>query len=427
LISDDDIVYITGDSGSGKSALLKAIEKALGQNAMNMSNVKIDEESPLIETVGKTVKEGLELLSKVGLNDAMLFVRKYSELSEGQKHRYRLAKLIESRAQFWVADEFCSTLDRDTAKVVAFNAQKLARRERKALIVATCHQDLFEDLGPNVYVVKYFGKEVEVHYFPSNSPKECSLVKEMKIVEGSLEDYEKLSQFHYRSSYLVAPKKIFAIKRKDETVGVIVYARSPGICFGRSNYFGRALSINEVNSKLLIVSRIIIHPKYRTIGLGVKLLKETLPFAGSEFVEMIAVMSRYNPFAEKAGMKKVVEKTPDKRLLGFKEKLESLGFNPYLLSCINYNLEKLRKLSRKQLDKIKQGLIESHHFFILKDVLSDKEYSKKNEKEKWEICSRKIRNASLEKIASLISIVARLTQVKAYLIWSRKEVKECLD
>jgi hypothetical protein len=45
----------------------------------------------------------------------------------------------------------------------------------------------------------------------------------------------------------------------------------------------------------------------RAIRLGSKLVRDTLQLAGTEFVEMSAVMGKYNPFAEKAGMKKVVE------------------------------------------------------------------------------------------------------------------------
>jgi ABC-type ATPase with predicted acetyltransferase domain len=52
--------------------------------------------------LGATVEQCLELLSKVGLNDAFLFLRTYSQLSDGQKYRYRIAKLIESGKQ-WVA------------------------------------------------------------------------------------------------------------------------------------------------------------------------------------------------------------------------------------------------------------------------------------------------------------------------------------
>lgn len=130
-------------------------------------------------------------LSKVGLNDAFLFVRRFSQLSDGQKYRYRLAKLIELDAQWWIMDEFCSTLDRDTAKIVAFNVQKLARKEGKAVVAATTHTDLFEDLAPSVHIHKRFGKEITVKYGPNTPARECSLLQEMRVEEGSYEDWKK--------------------------------------------------------------------------------------------------------------------------------------------------------------------------------------------------------------------------------------------
>jgi ABC-type ATPase with predicted acetyltransferase domain len=138
-INKDDIVYITGDSGSGKSVLLRWFQKTLGDKAVNIDKIRFPEDQPLIETIGGTTSEGLEMLSRVGLNDAFLFLRKYKELSDGQRYRYRLAKLIECKKQYWLMDEFCSTLDRDTAKIVAYNLQKLARKERRAVLAATTH------------------------------------------------------------------------------------------------------------------------------------------------------------------------------------------------------------------------------------------------------------------------------------------------
>ena len=67
------------------------------------------------------------------------------------------------------------------------------------------------------------------------------------------------------------------------------------------------LSIQKLNKQLSIISRVVIHPKYRTIGLGAKLISETLPLAGTPYVELIAVMAKYSPFAEKAGMQKIVQ------------------------------------------------------------------------------------------------------------------------
>jgi len=136
-IGPQDIVLITGDSGSGKSVLLKALEKDIkqdmGLSTINIADIHPELGKPLIETVGKTLEEGLELLSRVGLNDAVLFLRTYEQLSDGQKYRYRIAKMIKSEAFFWLADEFVATLDRDTAKIVAYNLQKLARQNGKAV------------------------------------------------------------------------------------------------------------------------------------------------------------------------------------------------------------------------------------------------------------------------------------------------------
>src|SRR4030042_5083908 len=175
-----DIVYVTGDSGSGKSVLLRALKEDLGAEALDLTDVDIDLDEPLIETVGKNIEEGLDLLSKVGLSDAFLFLRSFSELSDGQKYRYKIAKLLESKAQFWILDEFAATLDRDTAKIVAYNLQKCAKQQGKAVLAATTHTDLFQDLEPSVHVHKRFGKEIQVNYHSNTSPVNCSLLTELQ-------------------------------------------------------------------------------------------------------------------------------------------------------------------------------------------------------------------------------------------------------
>jgi ABC-type ATPase with predicted acetyltransferase domain len=75
------------------------------------------------------------------------------------------------------------------------------------------------------------------------------------------------------------------------------------------------MDMHELNSKLSTINRVVIHPKYRTIGLGAKLIRETLPLAGTPYVELVAVMAKYSPFAEKAGMAKVAVQEPSKDVL----------------------------------------------------------------------------------------------------------------
>ena len=417
-IAPNDIVYITGESGSGKSVLLKALEKDVKQNpelggAINIADIQSDRDKPLIDTVGSTIEEGLELLSRVGLNDAFLFVRRYSQLSDGQKYRYRLAKLLESGKQFWVMDEFCATLDRDTAKIVAYNLQKLARQEGKAVLAATTHTDLFQDLKPSVHVHKRFGKEIEVRYYPNEPAKECSLMKEIRIEEGTRSDYGLLAGFHYRSHNVGIVRKIFRAVRGDEVAGAIVYCYPGMTVAGRLQVLPK-MSVQDLNQKLSVIMRVVVHPKYRTIGLGQRLVRETLPLAGTPCVETIAVMAKYNPFFERAGMQKIMEQPTSKYALAIREVLSNLGFNPTLLASEKYVLNKLRNLTEKQLWDIRQAFIKNMHLRFMKEFFYHQPYGKRK------LYKQRVETATLEKLAKLIHVTALLLQTKVYLFWKKK-------
>jgi ABC-type lipoprotein export system ATPase subunit/GNAT superfamily N-acetyltransferase len=418
-IGPSDVVYITGDSGSGKSVLLHQMKKDLGNEAIDMADLRLEPEKPIIDTVGETFSEALELLSKAGLNDAFLFVRRFKELSEGQKYRYKIAKLMESGKQWWLADEFCSTLDRDTAKIVAFNLQKLARRNRKAVVVATTHTDLLEDLKPNVHIHKRFGKEVTVKYYEPKKDftPECSLLKEITLQEGTISDYYELAGFHYRSHRLPPPRKIFRATRNNETVGVIVYSYPSPIAFGRKKAGLNKTSFHELNKTLSTISRVIVHPKYRSIGLGQKLVRETLHLSPTPMVETMAVMARYNPFFEKAGMHKICEQPPSKQAIEIESHLPGFGFNLQRIGSVHYNLSVLKTLSKRQLSALKKVFAENAHPRLMKHFLHRKPFGKKGDYVKA------VMDANLEKLAGLIKAVALLCQVKVYLFWEKRNGK----
>lgn len=163
-INQGDIVYITGQSGSGKSQLLRELSRQLGKivDVADIEKVPIDDNVPLVDQIGDSTEEAIKILSFAGLNDAYLFIRTPKELSDGQMYRFRVAKLMNCDASVWVADEFGAVLDRTTAKVVAFSIQKFARKLNKTVIVATTHKDLREELAPNIYVDKRFRERVSV-------------------------------------------------------------------------------------------------------------------------------------------------------------------------------------------------------------------------------------------------------------------------
>ena len=164
-----DVVYIHGQSGSGKSQLLKCLTEQMRAEGLKVADIAGVEmgEGALIDQVGKDMQEAIDLLSRAGISDAYLAVRSPDQLSDGQRYRFQLAKLLETDADVLVCDEFGAVLDRVTAKTIAFSAQKLARAQGRTLIVATTHDDMIEELGPSVLIEKRFQERVDLTY-PTN-------------------------------------------------------------------------------------------------------------------------------------------------------------------------------------------------------------------------------------------------------------------
>jgi ATPase subunit of ABC transporter with duplicated ATPase domains len=417
-IRPTDIVLITGDSGSGKSALLKALKADLGEEAQDTKDIQINPEVPIVEAVGKNTTEAIQVLSQVGLNDAFIFLRPYSQLSDGQKHRYQIAQLTQSGMQFWLLDEFTSTLDRDTAKILAFNLQKQARKNGKAVIAATTHRDLLRDFAPNVHIHKRYGKEIVVKYHPKAKAPKCSLTRQMTIEQGTTADYKALSQFHYRESRLPPPRKIFALKRKGELCGVIVYGCASPMCFGRAKVWKG--NIQRLNAEVSAISRVVVHPKYRSIGLGEKLVAETLAFAGTVHVETVAVMAKYNPFFERAGMHKVAESKPSRHVAAALVKLVEIGFDPILLSSTGYTEQKIQAIGTAAITQI---LIELSH---AEGGIRRKLANTKNLYPNHQEFTEKITQFSPEQLAETLKRLSFTAQTKIYLHWKIRSSDESL-
>lgn len=160
-----DIVYVNGQSGSGKSTLLREMAAWLsdqGFKVASIDDVAFKDDTPIIDQLGSNMTEATTLLAMAGISDAYLYIRTPKELSDGQRYRFRLALLLERNADVWIADEFGAVLDRVTAKVCAYNLQKVARGAGKSVIVATTHTDLIDELAPDMIVSKRFHDRVQV-------------------------------------------------------------------------------------------------------------------------------------------------------------------------------------------------------------------------------------------------------------------------
>ena len=147
------ISLFTGPSGSGKSSLMRAAADELGHSrtVLDLNRLTLGDEL-LIDSIPLTSTEALQLLAQCGLGEARLLLRRPSELSDGQQYRFRLALGIAQKPGWLVADEFTATLDRTLAKVIAFNIRRLADRTGIGFLLATTHDDVAEDLAPELHV-----------------------------------------------------------------------------------------------------------------------------------------------------------------------------------------------------------------------------------------------------------------------------------
>lgn len=154
--------------------------------------------------------------------------------------------------------------------------------------------------------------------------KVCSVHKELEIVPGDMNDYESLAADHYRDNRPAVVKAVYTIRPKrslgalgHRPAGVIVYAMpSPRIelrtiaTAGAFSGLDRQTELEMLNRHVRCLARVIVEPRFRGIGLAVRLVRATMPRLDVPIVEALGVMPRVNPFLERAGMRPFAPRVP---------------------------------------------------------------------------------------------------------------------
>lgn len=145
----------------------------------------------------------------------------------------------------------------------------------------------------------------------------------LPIVTGQRADYLALKAHHYRPGHPATMTRILTIydntasasdrflqrPQQPRPIAVLVESLATLSCSlrdralgGRYGHLPPMQRSALLNQELRCISRVIVDPRYRGLGLAVGLVRHALASATTRYTEALAVMGRVSPFFDRAGM-----------------------------------------------------------------------------------------------------------------------------
>tara|TARA_R110000803_G_scaffold178491_1_gene240902 strand:- start:826 stop:1893 length:1068 start_codon:yes stop_codon:yes gene_type:complete len=240
-----NIGLIVGASGSGKSTIAKNVFSDFDL----FNGFEWDADSILDDFDDSlSAKTITEILSKVGFASPPDWLKPFAVLSNGQKMRVELARLILESDKPFIYDEFTSVVDRQVACIGSAAIQKFIRKSDKQFIAVSCHYDVAEWLEPDwIYDVN----EMKFTRGLLRRPK-----IDVHIRKAKQSEWEQFMDFHYLSHKHnnAAHKYIAEINDVAAAWCSVLHFPHPYI------------------KNMKRIHRIVVKPDYQGIGLGRKLL-----------------------------------------------------------------------------------------------------------------------------------------------------------
>ncbi len=311
------VVLIVGPSGAGKSCRLRGIERALGASSLSRVHVvdacfgPEDSQQPMIDLLGGTLESRAATLAYAGLAEPGLWAMPASCLSVGQRARLALAKSMHGArvGDVLIADEFATPLDRANAYSLAKTMRRWARQQRVTLIAASAHEDLEAMLAPDLVI------DMNADINTDEARSACPPIDQpIRIEEGTIADYQALAHLHYRApkpaTHTLILRAIRAVPILGEILAGVLVVSMPtlnGAWRDRAwpGFFSsgsKSFNANQINTHLRCISRVIVEPRSRGLGVASDLVRAYLRSPQTSATEAIAAMGAVCPFFERAGM-----------------------------------------------------------------------------------------------------------------------------
>ncbi len=170
--------------------------------------------------------------------------------------------------------------------------------------------------------------EIVVRASPGPFNHRLSLMGQIFVEKGEVDDWNGLKALHYKASETgVGPRFLRCVIEhspgQTEVIGVIVLTVPKVLDAGRNEVFPHlkpnqggmdtrtvnVMRMKWINQNIRLSSRNVIDTMYRGAGVGYRFRNIAMRMSGMRFIEARSSMSRFNPFYFKAGMKAVKPKS----------------------------------------------------------------------------------------------------------------------
>lgn len=214
-----------------------------------------------------SAKEITEVLSKVGFASPPDWLKPFSVLSNGQKMRAELARLILDCNEPFIYDEFTSVVDRQVACIGSAAIQKFVRKQDKQFIAVSCHYDIEEWLEPDWV---YDCNKMEFSRRSLRRPEiKCNIRKAGQSEWKQFMDFHYLSHDHNAASH----KYICEIGGQAVAWCSVLHFPHPHV------------------KNMKRIHPIVVKPDYQGIGLGTRFMSEIAKKYKKEGYRMTLVTS----------------------------------------------------------------------------------------------------------------------------------------
>lgn len=248
LTGDWTIGVVVGPSGSGKTSLGNLIFDNCGITDLYAG---WDDTKPIVDCISPEgdFNDVTGALANVGLGDVPAWLRNFGALSNGQKFRAGLARLMIEKPDRAIIDEYSSVVDRQVAVIGSKALQKAWRRGNKGvnqLVLLTPHYDVLDWLQPDWII------DTKDYQFYRGNPRQMPKI-DLKIIKTDSGCW-KYFKPHY---YLDLPEPVAS----NHFVGLVDGELACHI-----------VATPMFQSKLYRLTRLVTMPEWQGAGVGMRFL-----------------------------------------------------------------------------------------------------------------------------------------------------------